>query len=394
ARYSEFSRETLEQIELGGPQSAHEHFLSRTQPALKALLAQAAELASRQHAQMQAAQQALEKALFRTQLIVLVIVCAAFVAGAWLAWAVTRSITGPLFDAVAVTERIAAGDLSSVISVVSLDEAGRLMTALGRMQASLAETVGKVRISSQSVSVASAEIAQGNNDLSDRTELQAGALEKTASSMEELNSTVKQNAENANKANELAVNASQIAVQGGHVVSDVVATMKEINESSRMISEIIGVIDEIAFRTNILALNAAVEAARAGTQGRGFAVVATEVRSLAGRTAESAKEIKSLISASVERVEVGTSLVDRAGTTMVDVVESIRKVTDIMGKISAASNQQAAGVAEVGKAVSDMDQGTQQNAALVEQMAAAATSLSTQAQELVEAVAIFKLASR
>jgi hypothetical protein len=252
--------------------------------------------------------------------------------------------------------------------------------------------VRSVRQGSESVSTASAEIAQGNNDLSARTESQASSLEETAASMEQLSATVKQNAHSAREANQLAANASLVAQNGGEVVGQVVHTMRDINESSRRIADIISVIDGIAFQTNILALNAAVEAARAGEQGRGFAVVASEVRALAGRSAEAAREIKSLISASVEKVEQGTSLVDTAGTTMTEVVSSIRRVTDLMGEIDSASNEQAMGVAQVGEAVSQMDQVTQQNAALVEEMAAAASSLKMQAQELVQTVAVFKLA--
>jgi methyl-accepting chemotaxis protein len=251
--------------------------------------------------------------------------------------------------------------------------------------------VSSVRQGADGVSTASAEIAQGNNDLSARTENQASALEQTAASMEELNSTVKQNADNARQANQLAMQASTVAIQGGEVVGQVVQTMKGINESSQKIADIIGVIDGIAFQTNILALNAAVEAARAGEQGRGFAVVASEVRSLAGRSADAAKEIKQLINASVERVAQGTLLVDQAGTTMTEVVSSIRRVTDIVGEISAASSEQSQGVSQVGEAVNQIDQVTQQNAALVEQMAAAAGSLQTQAAALVQVVSLFKL---
>ena len=305
--------------------------------------------------------------------------------------AIVRGITAPLNRAVAVTEAVAQGDLSQSIPIEGRDEFAELMTALTHMQTNLARVVGNVRTGSESVALASAEIAQGNHDLSARTESQASVLEETASSMEQLNSTVKQNADSAKQANQLAQSASTVAMQGGEVVAQVVDTMKGINESSRKISDIISVIDGIAFQTNILALNAAVEAARAGEQGRGFAVVATEVRSLAGRSAEAAKEIKSLINASVERVDQGTALVDQAGATMTEVVSAIRRVTDIMGEISAASHEQSAGVAQVGEAVQQMDQVTQQNAALVEEMAAAASGLKSQAEELVGAVAVFKL---
>ena len=312
----------------------------------------------------------------------------AIAAAVWL----IRSITAPLARAVEVADRVAGGDLTAHIDVDSRDETGQLLSALQRMQQSLVRTVSVVRQNSESVASASAQIASGNNDLSARTEQQASALEETAASMEELGSTVRQNADNARTANQLAMNASTVAAQGGEVVAEVVETMKGINASSNKIADITGVIDSIAFQTNILALNAAVEAARAGEQGRGFAVVASEVRSLAGRSAEAAKEIKSLIMASVERVEQGTLLVDKAGATMTEVVTAIRRVTDIMGEISAASSEQSAGVDQIGEAVTQMDQATQQNAALVEEMAAAAASLNTQAGELVNAVAVFKLA--
>ncbi|MDO8770495.1 MAG: methyl-accepting chemotaxis protein [Burkholderiaceae bacterium] len=271
------------------------------------------------------------------------------------------------------------------------DEIARLLHSMASMQTSIAAVVTTVRQGSEGLAIASAEIAQGNNDLSARTESQASALEETAASMEELSATVKQNADSARQANQLALSASSVAVKGGEVVGQVVQTMKGINEASHKIADIIQVIDGIAFQTNILALNAAVEAARAGEQGRGFAVVASEVRSLAGRSAEAAKEIKSLINASVERVEQGTALVDQAGVTMAEVVSSIKRVTDLMGEISAASGEQSAGVSQVGEAVTQMDQVTQQNAALVEEMAAAASSLKGQAQDLVGTVAVFKL---
>ncbi|MET0208667.1 MAG: methyl-accepting chemotaxis protein [Burkholderiaceae bacterium] len=307
-------------------------------------------------------------------------------------WWLTRSITRPLVRAVEVSRAVAAGDLSQRFEARGQSETAQLLDALKTMQASLGTVVATVRSNSESVATASAQIAQGNNDLSSRTEEQASALEQTAASMEELSATVKQNAENARQANQFANGASSVAEKGGAVVGEVVETMKAINDSSRRIADILGTIDGIAFQTNILALNAAVEAARAGEQGRGFAVVATEVRSLAQRSAEAAKEIKTLISASVERVERGSLLVDRAGATMTEIVASVRRVTDIMGEISAASSEQSGGVAQVGEAVAQMDRATQQNAALVEESAAAAESLKLQAQQLVETVAVFRLA--
>ena len=313
-----------------------------------------------------------------------------------LGWLITRSIILQLGaepgSAANLAQGVAGGDLSSHIDLRPGDTSS-LMAQLKTMQTSLSSVVSNVRMNSESVATASAQIAQGNLDLSQRTEEQASALEETAASMEQLGSTVKQNADNARQANQLALNASTVAVKGGDVVSQVVTTMKGINDSSKKIADIISVIDGIAFQTNILALNAAVEAARAGEQGRGFAVVASEVRSLAGRSADAAKEIKSLINASVERVEQGTALVDQAGATMTEVVTAIKRVTDIMGEISAASIEQSAGVAQVGEAVSQMDQATQQNAALVEESAAAAESLKSQAQQLVQTVAVFKLTS-
>ncbi|MEO6274309.1 MAG: methyl-accepting chemotaxis protein [Rhodoferax sp.] len=307
---------------------------------------------------------------------------------------ITRNLVGSLGGepgvAADVARAVAQGDLSMPISVRPGDSES-LMAQLKAMQSSLSSVVTNVRQSAESVSTASAEIAQGNSDLSGRTEQQASALEETAASMEELSSTVKHNADNARQANQLAVNASTVAVEGGDVVGQVVETMKGINDSSKKISDIISVIDGIAFQTNILALNAAVEAARAGEQGRGFAVVASEVRNLAQRSATAAKEIKVLIDNSVSQVDQGTILVAKAGNTMTEVVSAIRRVTDIIGEVSAASGEQSQGVAQVGEAIIQMDQVTQQNAALVEESAAAANSLSTQAQQLLAAVAVFKL---
>ena len=313
------------------------------------------------------------------------------VLGVICAWYLTVGITRPINSAVRISRRVADGDLSGEVDVTSHDETGLLLQALKDMNHSLGNIVSNVRSGTETIATASGEIAAGNLDLSSRTEQQASALEETAASMEELGSTVRQNADNARTANQLAMSASTVAQQGGDVVAEVVDTMKGINDSSRKIADIISVIDGIAFQTNILALNAAVEAARAGEQGRGFAVVAGEVRSLAQRSAEAAKEIKGLIGTSVERVERGTALVDKAGATMTEVVSAIRRVTDIMGEISAASSEQSQGVSQVGEAITQMDQATQQNAALVEQSAAAADSLKTQAGQLVDAVAVFRL---
>jgi len=306
-------------------------------------------------------------------------------------WLITRSITGPVNHAVALAQTVAAGDLSSRIEVDSKDEIGLLLQALKDMNQSLNNIVGQVRVSTDEIATATGEVATGNMDLSSRTEQQASALEETASSMEELTSTVKQNSDNARQANQLAVSAADVARQGGAVVDEVVATMGQINESAARISDIIGVIDGIAFQTNILALNAAVEAARAGEQGRGFAVVASEVRTLAQRSAGAAKEIKTLINDSVERVEAGNKLVAKAGTTMTEVVASIQRVTGIMGEITSASHEQEVGIEQINQAVAEMDTVTQQNAALVEEAAAATGALEQQAAQLAQVVSVFKL---
>jgi methyl-accepting chemotaxis protein len=301
-----------------------------------------------------------------------------------------RSLGAEPAQATQLAQSVASGDLCTPIHIRDGDK-DSMMAQLGLMQSSLSGIVSRVRSGSEGVAIASQEIAEGNHDLSARTEQQAAALEETASSMEQLGATVRQNAQSASEANQLAMNATQVAERGGEVVSQVVSTMRGINDSSHQISAIISVIDGIAFQTNILALNAAVEAARAGEQGRGFAVVATEVRSLAGRSAAAAKEIKGLIETSLSKVEQGTALVDRAGATMNEVVQSIQQVAGIMASITTASNEQASGVSQVGQAITQMDEATQQNAALVEEMAAAASSLNTLAQELVQTVAIFRL---
>jgi len=323
----------------------------------------------------------------------LVAALVAIVVGTWIASGIVHALGGEVGDAANLARHVAEGDLTVRIDLAAGDSTS-LMAQLKVMQDSLARVVTAVRSGSEGVAAASAEIAEGNHDLSARTESQASSLEQTSASMEDLSSKVKQNADNARQANQLALNASIIAATGGEVVAQVVETMKHINDSSSRIFDIISVIDGIAFQTNILALNAAVEAARAGEQGRGFAVVASEVRSLAGRSAEAAREIKVLIGASVERVEQGSNLVDQAGSTMTEVVSSIRQVTDIMGEISAASNEQSMGVSQVDEAVHHMDQVTQQNAALVEEMAAAASTLKSQAEDLVHTVAVFKVPSQ
>ena len=308
-----------------------------------------------------------------------------------LMWMTLRSICGPLDQAVVVATRIASGDLASRIVAEGQDEPARLIRALADMQVSLRSLVGQVRESSESIEVASSEVASGNTDLSQRTELAASHLQRTASSMDSLTVTVRQSTDSAHTANQLATSAAAVAARGGQVVAQVVSTMEDINNSSKKIADIIGVIDGIAFQTNILALNAAVEAARAGEQGRGFAVVAGEVRSLAQRSAEAAREIKALIGASVDRVESGSRLVNDAGTTMNEIVASVQRVTDIIGEISAASTEQSQGIVEVKGAISEVDQMTQQNAALVEQSAAAAESLKEQAIKLAAVVSTFRL---
>ncbi|CAA2109828.1 Methyl-accepting chemotaxis protein III [Variovorax paradoxus] len=348
-------------------------------------------LANHEREKIDAAAKGIDAGYTSGRSMLLVLAAVALVVGALLAWRLTRGIVRPLGHALEVAETVAAGDLSAHIVVESRDEAGQLMHALREMNASLAKVVGEVRMGTDTIATASSQIASGNQDLSSRTEQQASSLEQTAASMEELTSTVKQNADNARQANQLAVSASEVAVRGGSVVSQVVDTMGSINASSKKIVDIIGVIDGIAFQTNILALNAAVEAARAGEQGKGFAVVASEVRNLAQRSASAAKEIKTLIGDSVEKVEEGSKQVEEAGRTMEEIVGSVKRVTDIMGEITAASQEQTSGIEQINQAITQMDQATQQNAALVEEASAAAQSLQEQAGSLSQVVGVFRL---
>jgi methyl-accepting chemotaxis protein len=349
------------------------------------------ELVTMQRASMDATAGGIDDNAERSTRLMLILAACALLAGAVFAWQLTRGIVGPIRDAVTLAETVAGGDLTHRIDASAQDETGALLRALRHMNDSLVGIVSQVRGGTDTISTASREISAGNLDLSSRTEQQASALEETAASMEELTTTVRQNADNARQANQLAIAASDIAVQGGTVVGEVVTTMGAINDSAKRIADIIGVIDGIAFQTNILALNAAVEAARAGEQGRGFAVVASEVRNLAQRSAAAAKEIKELITASVTSVDAGARLVDQAGTTMEQVVTSIRRVTDIMAEITSASQEQTTGIEQVNHAIGQMDQVTQQNAALVEEAAAAAASMQDQAATLADVVSVFKL---
>ena len=323
--------------------------------------------------------------------LMLALAALALAFGVVCAWVLTMGIVRPLRTAVDIARKVADGDLTAQIDVSAKDETGQLLLALKDMNTSLLNIVGEVRSGTDSIATSSTQIAAGNQDLSSRTEEQAGSLEETASSMEELTSTVKQNADNARQANQLAASAAQVAVKGGAVVAQVVGTMQSINTSSNKIVDIISVIDGIAFQTNILALNAAVEAARAGEQGRGFAVVASEVRNLAQRSASAAKEIKTLIGASVEQVNAGSMLVAQAGSTMNDIVDSVQRVSDIITEITAASSEQSVGIDEINRAIGQMDAVTQQNAALVEESAAAAESMQHQAHNLAQVVSVFKL---
>ncbi len=362
--------------------------------AQRTYLEKLADLSTLQMELMKQADETVDATVTRASMLMMIIALSATVIGALAAWLVARSITIPIRQAVTLAETVARGDLRSDIKVYRRDETGQLLGALMRMNDALVRTVSAVRGNADSVATASSQIAQGNIDLSQRTEEQASNLQQTAASMEQLTATVKQNADTARQASQLASGASTVAGRGGDVVDRVVSTMEDISASSKKIADIIGVIDGIAFQTNILALNAAVEAARAGEQGRGFAVVAGEVRSLAQRSAEAAKEIKSLIGASVDKVEAGSALVGDAGRTMGEIVSQVKRVSDLLGEISAASAEQTSGIGQIGDAVTQLDQVTQQNAALVEQSAAAAESLKAQATQLAQAVAFFTLSEQ
>ncbi|MGC4076482.1 MAG: methyl-accepting chemotaxis protein [Rubrivivax sp.] len=388
-KYLDVRSDLFKRKEAGGAVSAAVD--QELQPLAEAYLARLQEVVDHSHRVLDRKIEALDAATRVSQWAMAAGALIAVALGAAFAALVSRSITRPISRAVSAAEAIGAGELNTTIDARGSDESARLLQALAAMQANLAKTVAEVRGSADSVATASHQIAQGNADLSARTEQQASALQQTAASMEQLNATVRQNADNALQANQLAAAASTVASDGGRMVGEVVEKMNGISDSSRRIADIIGVIDGIAFQTNILALNAAVEAARAGEQGRGFAVVAGEVRSLAQRSAEAAREIKALIGTSVERVEAGNALVHQAGAKMQDVLASIRRVADIVGEISSASAEQRDGVSQVGDAVAQMDQATQQNAALVEESAAAAESLRTQSRQLVDAVAVFRL---
>jgi methyl-accepting chemotaxis protein len=390
-KYVQSFSKVVQMVEAGDREGATALLKSETLPALDALQEPINAMNALEKKLVETGGRTVVRDIASARIQMLALGAAGLLIGVALAYWITRSIIMPLRRAVAVAQNVAAGDLGSRIEVDGSDETAELLSALRGMNESLIDIVSNVRGGTEAIATATSQIAAGNIDLSSRTEEQASALEQTAASMEELADTVKRNYEQSRHANEIAEAASQVAVKGGSVVSQVVHTMEAINTSSRKIADIIGVIDGIAFQTNILALNAAVEAARAGEQGRGFAVVASEVRSLAGRSATAAREIKALIETSVNNVTEGCQQVERAGSTMDEIVVNVRRVTDIMNEITSASQDQTSGIDQVNQAVGQMDQVTQSNAALVEEAAAAAQSLEHQAKGLVQAVSVFKL---
>ena len=390
-KYVQSFSKVVQMVEAGDREGATALLKSETLPALDALQEPINAMNALEKKLVETGGRTVVRDIASARIQMLALGAAGLLIGAALAYWITRSIIMPLRRAVAVAQNVAAGDLGSRIEVDGSDETAELLSALRGMNESLIDIVSNVRGGTEAIATATSQIAAGNIDLSSRTEEQASALEQTAASMEELADTVKRNYEQSRHANEIAEAASQVAVKGGSVVSQVVHTMEAINTSSRKIADIIGVIDGIAFQTNILALNAAVEAARAGELGRGFAVVASEVRSLVGRSATAAREIKALIETSVNNVTEGCQQVERAGSTMDEIVVNVRRVTDIMNEITSASQDQTSGIDQVNQAVGQMDQVTQSNAALVEEAAAAAQSLEHQAKGLVQAVSVFKL---
>jgi methyl-accepting chemotaxis protein len=393
AKFVKDQDELLKRIGAGDIDGAKAYLTSEFRPLLLAYKKVLNEQIKLQKAAVAAASENAELTYSETRMLMIGLGLAILAAAGLIAWRISVAIAVPVARALEVANTVAAGDLTSRIEVSTHDEMGQLLQALKAMNESLARTVRTVRSGTDTIATASGEVAAGSLDLSSRTEQQASSLEETASSMEELTSTVKQNADNARQANVLAESASNVAARGGAVIEQVVGTMREIHDASGKIADIIGVIDGIAFQTNILALNAAVEAARAGEQGRGFAVVAGEVRNLAQRSAAAAKEIKELIGDSVEKVATGSRLVDQAGRTMEEVVGSVKRVSDIIGEIAAASDEQSAGIEQVNQAITQMDQVTQQNAALVEQAAAAAEAMQEQADGLAGLVGTFRTGS-
>ena len=392
ANYQQLKTEVGNVRKTGDDAAAEKLFTTQFVPAAKAYSVAVEGLLAHQRKAIDDTAHAIDAANDRANQLLLVLTILMVAIGSLAAWIISRSITVPLKSAVDIAATVANGDLTTRFDApTQRSEIGELMTALKGMNDSLRSVVSQVQTGTRTIASASHEIAAGNLDLSQRTEEQASSLEETASSMEELTSTVRQNADNARQANQLAKTASEVAEQGGAIVGQVVDTMGTINAASRKIYDIISVIDGIAFQTNILALNAAVEAARAGEQGRGFAVVASEVRNLAQRSAAAAKEIKELIGNSVDQVDLGSRLVQQAGSTMDDVVASVRRVTDIMGEITSASAEQSMGIDQVNTAITQMDQVTQQNAALVEQAAAAAASMQDQAEQLAQVASTFRL---